>query len=465
MIRKYISHFALLLSALLLWQCEPNIDSFQPSNGTADFSSFVTIGDSYTAGYTDGALSQYGQMNSFSAIMAKQLMSVGTTEFKQPLIPEGKSIGSAGNASLILYETGIPSIPVAPLAQPGNIELLTDPSTWINGQYHNIGVPGAKSFHLLAPEYGNPALGAGNFNPFYARFASQPGVSSMLTDAMANTPTFFNLWLAGNDVLSYALSGGQGNVGGTGTNDITDEATFTFAINTLLTNLSAGGAKGVIGNIPDIEAIPYISYIQYDALELTADLAAQMNAAYAAYNAGAAANGLPTMDFKEGRNAFVIADPTYPIAQMRQALPGEKILISALAGIQSEDRWGSATPIPNTHTLHIQTPPFNSVNQVENIKSAIVSFNAILKAQADAHGVAFADINALMEDLKDGYVIDGHTYTTAFITGGIFSLDGIHSTARGSAIIANSFIEAINNKYGAQVPKANVNDYITVEFP
>ena len=56
-------------------------------------------------------------------------------------------------------------------------------------------------------------------------------------------------------------------------------------------------------------------------------------------------------------------------------------------------------------------------------------------------------------------------YATTFVKGGFFSLDGIHATARGSAIIANAFIDAINKQYNAMVPKANVNDYPTVQFP
>ncbi|MCU4165207.1 hypothetical protein [Carboxylicivirga caseinilyticus] len=455
--RNYISIVSLLFSTLLLWQCEPKVDSFTPSAGSADFSKFIAIGDSYTAGYTDGALSKYGQMNSYSAILANQLTTVGSMGFTQPFLPDGKSIGSAGNSSYYLVPTGVPSSPVMPTTDTGNLELLTDPSTWINGNYQNVGVPGAKSFHLLVPEYGNPTLGQGNFNPFYARFASNPGTSTMLTDAMANDPTFFCLWLAGNDVLTYALSGGQGNNGGTENNDITDASTFTYAINSILATLTSGGAKGVMANIPDIEAIPHISYIQYNALVLTEEQATQMNVAYANYNAAAEAYSLPKMNFKAGNNAFVISDPDFPIAQIRQAKEGEKILLGALSGIQGEEKWGSANPIPVNYRLTLQA--------VQNIQFAINTFNSILEDLASKYDVAFVDVNSLMEDLKDGLVIDGNKYTNTFVTGGIFSLDGIHATGRGSAIIANSFIEAINAQFDAQVPEVNINDYKTVEFP
>ena len=455
--KRYIYKYALLIGAVALWSCEPKVDEFKPNSGTADFSKFVAIGDSYTAGYTDGALSKSGQESSFAYIVAKQMMHTGLSSFDQPLLPDGKSIGSSGNGSFYLVETGNPASPVIPFTQvPGDIELLTDPTTWINGQYQNIGVPGAKSIHMVTPLYGDPSLGAGNFNPFFARFTSNPGTSSMLDDAVSNDPSFFSCWMAGNDVLTYALAGGEGGVG-TGTTDITDEMSFAGAMNLTLQKLTMNGAKGVIGNIPEIESIPNISYIKYDDLVIDATTAAALNAGYAQYNAAATANGLPTMDFAEGRNAFVIADASHPLT-MRQIKEGEKILLSALSGIQGDDKWGSASPLPESQVLDLE--------EVANIENATVSFNSILKDLAQSYDLAFVDANALLKELgSTGIIIDGHHYTGTFVTGGIFSLDGIHTTGRGSAIIANEFIDAINAKYDATIPRANINDYDMVMFP
>jgi hypothetical protein len=62
---KNIKYFTLFLLGALLWQCELNVDEFEPSKGNADFTTFVSIGDSYSAGYTDGALGFDGQQVSF----------------------------------------------------------------------------------------------------------------------------------------------------------------------------------------------------------------------------------------------------------------------------------------------------------------------------------------------------------------------------------------------------------------
>jgi hypothetical protein len=210
-------------------------------------------------------------------------------------------------------------------------------------------------------------------------------------------------------------------------------------------------------NIPGIDALPYFSYIAYDKLELTAEYAALLNAKYnEKYNPAAEALGLPKIEFKEGANAFVMADPDYPL-KVRQMKKGEKVLLSALSGIMGKQHWGSVTPLPDNESL--------TLGEIKNIREAIDGFNSIIKNAADANGLAFVNAHAIMKQLMDGIVIDGVGYNTEFVSGGMFSLDGIHASGRGYAIIANEFIKAINAKYDATVPLANVNDFIGVEFP
>ncbi len=107
-------------------------------------------------------------------------------------------------------------------------------------QYIIFGVPGAKSYHLVANGYGNPAgISLGTANPYFVRFASST-TTSVLADAMKINPTFFSLWIGNNDVLGYATSGGDG------TNAITSETLFTQAYTALVTTLTSAGAKGVV---------------------------------------------------------------------------------------------------------------------------------------------------------------------------------------------------------------------------
>ena len=448
-----IKYIVFLMGIVLFAQCEVGHKDFEPSAGTADFSNYVALGDSYSAGYTDGALGRRGQEASFPNIIATQLASVGNKGFRQPLVASDGSIGSAGNG---YYELKVVGGSLSPVPGAGDVSILADPAKWVNGQFHNIGVPGAKSFHLLAAEYGNPALGAGNFNPFYARFASSPGVSTMVSDAVSNSPSFATLWIGGNDVLGYALEGGE-NENGEG---ITPGAIFEASLNGIVSNLFGNDTKGAIANIPNIGTLPYFTAIAYNALEIDQSTADLLNAGYAEYNAGSEALGLPKIEFVAGKNALVIADADYAHpGKIRQMTAGEKVLLPALSSIRNpETAWGSQLPIGEEYVLDEQ--------EVANIDKATSEFNAVIKTLADNNDLAFVDLNELMKLAStEGVWQDGNVYTSTFVSGGTFSLDGIHTTGRGSAIIANEFIKAINKKYEANVPMANVNDYEGVTYP
>jgi len=71
----------------------------------------------------------------------------------------------------------------------------------------------------------------------------------------------------------------------------------------------------------------------------------------------------------------------------------------------------------------------------------------------------------LLKQAEQGITFDAVTLTTRFVSGGLFSLDGLHLNAKGNAIVANLFIDAINARYGANVPRVVINDYPGVAFP
>lgn len=105
--------------------------------------------------------------------------------------------------------------------------------------------------------------------------------------------------------------------------------------------------------------------------------------------------------------------------------------------------------------------------ETEEVLNATASYNTTIKSLADANGLAFVDANAKMEELaaSSGLVFDGVRYSATFVTGGTFSLDGVHLTGRGYAVIANEFIKAINSTYGSTLPQVNANSYSGVTFP
>ena len=164
----------LLLLALvyLVAGCDTDISGSSgetPSAGSADFSTFVAIGDSLTAGIADGTLYRHGQENSYPAIMAQQFALVGGGTFNQPLLPAAATGSLTLTAlplpvgdRLVLIPTGNPDSPAAPAPiTPTVSSEITDPGqTEGIPPYNNMGVARAKSYHLGEMGYGDP-LGVG----------------------------------------------------------------------------------------------------------------------------------------------------------------------------------------------------------------------------------------------------------------------------------------------------------------
>ncbi|MGN6477343.1 MAG: hypothetical protein ACTHKV_08960, partial [Flavipsychrobacter sp.] len=67
--------------------------------------------------------------------------------------------------------------------------------------------------------------------------------------------------------------------------------------------------------------------------------------------------------------------------------------------------------------------------------------------------------------LQSGILFNGVAFNTTFVSGGAFSLDGVHLTPRGYALVANQIINTINNRYNATIPQVDVNKYNGVLFP
>ena len=81
------------LLGLGLAGCQPEIDAPTVSTGSADFSRYIAIGNSLTAGVSDGGLYREGQLNSYPNILSQQFALVGGGPFVQPLFSEAQSNG------------------------------------------------------------------------------------------------------------------------------------------------------------------------------------------------------------------------------------------------------------------------------------------------------------------------------------------------------------------------------------
>ena len=285
--------------------CEPEFENEVNANytsGDADFSTYVAVGNSLTAGYMDGTVSRVGQTYSFPNLLAQKFALVGGGEFTQPSYAD--DVNNLGGLMLggmpIEFFTGDNEFKTRLVidASQGRPENIVGTSTIevsnINeGPYNNMGVPGAKSFHLGVPNYGNIAgVAIGASNPYFVRMASNPS-ATVLSDAMAKNPTFFTNWIGANDVLSYATGGGaladdpltptvdesllptaaadHNSTGNTnpatyGSNDITNSGVFASVYSSIITTLTSNGAKGVVATVPSVTSIPYFTTVPYAPL-------------------------------------------------------------------------------------------------------------------------------------------------------------------------------------------------------
>jgi hypothetical protein len=429
------------------------------------------------------------------------MMPNNTGGFNNLLDAQGKFL-FPGKLNLQVVNGVLSPVASAPVAALDNVTA--------GGPYQNMGVPGAKSFHLGVEGYSS-------LNPYFSRFA-KTAMSSMIGDAVTQAPTFFSLWIGNNDVLSYATNGGTNSTttGGvtsyteavdqTGnpnpmlykSNDITDPAVVAGSIRGYVNALTANGAKGAIANIPNVTSIPFFTRVPYNPLTpalvganvpaLNAGVYGPLKQALTAFGAGDRINLLSATT----SNPLLILDvsllnlsaqltaaltPSLGVAtatafgriygQARQATAEDLVLLTTSpvigttvpgvpAGINVN---GISYPLANQHIL--------TKAEVTKVLTATAAYNTAIKSIATAKGLAFVDANAKMIELSksSGILYDGVKYTATFVTGGTFSLDGVHLTGRGYALIANEFMKEINAKYRSTLPMVNVNNYSGVKFP
>lgn len=428
-----------ILSAMVvgLAACKPNLEPQAPERGDADFTSYLAVGNSTTAGYADGALYREGQINSFPNILAEQFKTVGGGEFRQPLVPG--EYGWPVAKKVLNYVQG-PCDTVATIKPTDFDGALDTPGTYQNiaaqGPFNNIGVPGIKAIHFGLKGYGL-------FNPFAGRFYKDPATTSSLDQILRIDHTFFTLWMGNNDVLGYATAGGdQGN------DMISNLKLFGQSYDSIMSTITRNGAKGIVITIPDVLAIPFFTTIPPKGLEgLKEQDINKLNLAY---------NGTQ-VHFDMGKNYFVIQDANEATG-FRQIRDGEYVLLSLPLDSVKCAGWGTIKPIPGRYVL--------TQDEVDKIVLAYTSFNNVIVDLATEYQIPVLDVRDYFNSIReDGTAYNGINYNLNYVTGGIFSLDGIHLTGRGNALLANKIIERINTHYGSSIPYADVNMYTGIRMP
>jgi lysophospholipase L1-like esterase len=389
--------------------------------GSADFSKFVAIGDSYGAGYGANSLNERHQAFSWPAVIARQVGYrlctpqdvAGSTCFAQPLVSYP---GIPGGELILLDLTG--SIGQVPGSGSPLMNTFARP-------FNNLAVPGANVTDVNTIK--------GNESQTAAAAFILRGLGTQVEQAIAQHPTFIAIWIGGNDLLGAVAAGTPALM--------TPTATFKTQYERMLDTLIAGAPNAgmVVGNLPTNPlSLPYVNTVPPVLVN--------------------PATRQPILG-PNGQPIFLVYDNNGTPAQLT---PGSFVLLPALAKI----RTGFGIPASLA-----AVPPFNQLPNVGRplagtdvitpdeataMAARAAEFNQVINTAASARNIPVADINGLFNRAVTGMSIAGIGINSSFATGGFFSLDGVHLTDLGYLLFANEYIRTINNAYDTRIPVASI---------
>jgi hypothetical protein len=375
-------------------------------SGNADFHRYVAIGTSISAGYESGGLVVHHQQKSFVVGFAQQAGAGAgdpTATFEIP------SVSPDGIPPLLQLVSLSPPIITNVGRTPGAPTNLTLPRP-----YNNLAVPGA-----VLPDVTSPARYATGAFPLVVR--NLPG--TILDQVALLQPTFVTFEMGANEVLGPATSG-------SGT-PILNVPTFGGLLHNTLDSLElvAPNVKGAIFTVPDITSIPFFTTFSPIALS---------------------GLGAPSP----------LIGPSGPLT------PGDYVLLTAGDSLAIGTGFAVGTPSYLTGAPGNGRPlPAGTVLDAASattIRAAVDGYNAAIGTEASTRGWALVDLHGLLQQAATtGFQYQGTTYTNAFVTGGLFSLDGVHPTDLAHGIILNALIDAVNRTYQSGIPPANLSNYAT----
>ncbi|MFD2743714.1 MULTISPECIES: SGNH/GDSL hydrolase family protein [Sphingobacterium] len=429
--KKIFNNYIFAFAALFfVASCAPSFDEPEVRTSTADFSKYISIGNSLTAGFADGGLYLEGQRVAFPNLIAAQMQQVGGGTFTSPFFNENQANGS-GYLRLTALTNGNPTLEsvTTNLAIRGQNPVTGGPlyTKYEGAEYHNYGVPGMRLDLAFVPEFGAA-------NPYFERLLEDSAVrnTSYLSFTTGRQHTFFSFWLGNNDVLGYAMNGAVANPADA-TTTLTNIQTFTGAYNNYIAALTTGDRKGVVATIPDVTSIPFFNTVTY------AQLVAGVRSA----------TGNNDLDIyiqtKTGIRAATPEDLFF------LTLPRERIGVDNGFGVDPRN------PIPDNMVL--------DRDEIPQVSAIVIQYNSVIRQAAEANDLALVDMYSFFNQVKSGLVLSSIPFNAQFIRGNAFSLDGIHLTPIGNAVVANVFIEAINKKYNASIPRVDITQYAGVRMP
>ncbi|MEO5618941.1 MAG: hypothetical protein ABIS67_14325 [Candidatus Eisenbacteria bacterium] len=385
--------------------------------GSADFGIYVAMGANLTAGFQSGGLAQRHQVLSYANLFAGQ---AGTPRFTFPAVnlggwPPLLKVASFG-PPVVLDSAGVRGAFINPLRSPPAV---------LDSAYHNMGIPGALLADVLDP-FLNYNIGLGRDASFFFNIARQQGRPiplSLLQLVRNKRPTFVSFEYGVNELLGPAVRGSSAITMPAGP----WASLLHVTLDSMDINLPL--AKKLILNVPDVTRLPFFNTVP--PVELTAT----------------------------GTPVIVAGVPTFLTGTGGLLQPGDLVTLSAVdslkigVGYQLGDiSYMSGAPVPGNGRPLPDRFVLTAAEQT-TLKTAVNGYNAAIANEATARGYALVDLRGLLDGIiTNGFKFAGVNYSAAYLTGGLFSVDGIHPTDLVHGLICNAMSDAVLEKFGARIP-------------
>ncbi len=378
--------------------------TYEPPVSSA-FKTFIAVGASYTAGFQSDSYNEIAELNGPAAWVARQAGAYFPIPlFKMPGVPP--DLGLAG-----LDTTGAYSLDTSNIAD-AVVNALVDPQTKtmniprnfedISVLPYNIAVPGATIENEVTGPASTTSRGLGTIVLSNILFAPQDNsiletkdIESETQMAIDRHPTIImSTDLYGNDLVT----------------DNTTLSEFTFYITQAVAAFASTGAQVFLANVPHISMFPSDQQGALNQLAACHETFANVSLQTLDQDASASNN----------YDCSVLTDPCQKNACSTFSATNERIdqFNAELRQVVKQ--------YPNVHIV-----PFDE----------LVSGNLTLNGQKitfDAEGFPEYQV--------------GNTFLKMSHLGGFYSLDDLHLTNTGYAILASIFVQQMNQTLGTSVP-------------
>jgi hypothetical protein len=398
--------------------------SASPAAAQADFSKFVALGASVDAGFIDSCWVKHGQTDSWPAIFARQ---AGVSGFQQPIV------GEPGLGPCQILTSLAPTFSYAPnTGKPENLTLARP--------YDNLAIPGYLGASVVNCKTNTGTLPCNNA---LIDLVLRGSGATVLQQAASLKPTFFAIGVLGNELLGPATSGTVID----GVTLISKEA-YAASYKTIVDTMKVaqgGTGKGIAATIPDVTSLPYFTAVK-PVIGVNPATGAPI---YVLGPTGCPA-GVPACPVPAGT---IVPLPLGALMKAGYGIP------CAVAPTLPKCN----TPLPDNATVigTAGVPGLLYPSEVSLLKTRGSEYNAQIASLAQGAGYKVFDTAALLADIAThGLDYAGITLTSSYLSGGVFSYDGVHPSATGYAIVADALVEFVNANYGTSLPRVDMSAYL-----